>query len=175
MALHKEQSQPNTAATTAGSEQEEQEEARSTMPEEALDGDTEGWSRDEKKESEESEEASDITRKKSSDSEVETSNENLKDVLVKYELVDFDEVKEEDEDDDDDDDDDHDYGEGEDSWFNRVQKRRNEEEKDYAWLRVIDKETYLKVMAPVYLLLEARSASPLQVHHVRLAVSHLSR
>lgn len=177
MALHKEQSQPNTAATTAGSEQEEQEEARSTMPEEALDGDTEGWSRDEKKESEESEEASDITRKKSSDSEVETSNENLKDVRVKYELVDFDEVKEEDEDDDDDDDDDddHDYGEGEDSWFNRVQKRRNEEEKDYAWLRVIDKETYLKVMAPVYLLLEARSASPLQVHHVRLAVSHLSR
>ncbi|XP_045108349.1 uncharacterized protein LOC123503035 isoform X2 [Portunus trituberculatus] len=172
VALHREQSQPNTAATTAGCHQEQQEE-RSNMPEEALDGDTEGRSRDDRKESEEDEEASDIARKKDSDSEVEISNENLKDTCVKCELVDFDGIKEGNEDDDDGDD--NDYSEGEDSWLNRVQRRRNEEEKDYVWLRVIDKETYLKVMAPVYLLLEARSASPLHVHHVRLAVSHLSR
>lgn len=144
------------------------------MPEEALDGDTEGRSRDENKESGESEEQSDITRKKNNDSEVETGDENVKDVRVKYEVVDFEEVKEGDEDHDDDDDDD-DYSEGEDSWFNREQKKRNEEEKDYVWLRAIDKDTYLKVMAPLYLLLEVRSASPLEMKHVRQAVSHLSR
>ena len=140
------------------------------MPEEALDGDTDERSRDER-ESEGSEGQSDVTRKKNSDSEVETNNENLKNLRVKYELVDF-EVKEEDEDHDVDDDD---YSEGEDSWLNKVQKKRDEEEKDYVWIKAIDKETYLQIMAPMYLLLEVKSGSPLQVHQVRQAVSHLSR
>ncbi|KAG0717900.1 hypothetical protein GWK47_053516 [Chionoecetes opilio] len=143
------------------------------MPGEAVDGDTEGRGRDDHKESEESEDPADITLRKNSDSEVETSDEHVKDLRVKYELVNFEKVEEDD--DDYDDADDWDYSDGEDSWFIRVQKKRTEEEKDYRWLSVIDKASYLKAMTPVYLLLEVRSASPLEVQHIRHAVSHLSR
>lgn len=177
MAVQTTDTDPSPSAGSAGRQEDQDRVDRSEMPEEALDGDTEGRSRDEKKESDESEEQSNnMTRKKNNDSEVEANHDNVKDLRVKYEVADFEEMKEEDDDnDDDDDDDDDDYSESEDSWFNRVQKKRNEEEKEYVWLRKIDKETYLKVMTPMYLLLEVRAAYPLPVQHVRLAVSHLSR
>lgn len=146
------------------------------MPEVAHDGDTEGRNRDEKKEGDESEGQSNVSRKRNNDGEVEAGYENVKDFGIKYDWVDIEEVREED-DYQDDDDDDNEYGDsdGENYWINRTQKKRSEEEKEYMWISEIDRKTYLKVMTPQYLLLEVRSTLPLQVQHVRMAVTHLSK
>lgn len=145
------------------------------MPGEAQDGDTEGRNRDEKRESEESEGLSDVSRKRNNDGEVEAGYENVKDFGIKYDWVDIEEVGEEDDDLEDDDDNEYGDSDGENYWINRTQKKRSEEEKEYMWISVIDRKTYLKVMTPQYLLLEVRSTLPLQVQHVRMAVTHLSK
>lgn len=143
------------------------------MPEEAHDGDTEGRNRDEKGESEENEELSGVTRKRNNEDE-EAGYENVKNYGINHDWVDIEEVREE-EDHEEVDDDDDDDTDGENCRINRTQKRRNEEEKDYVWISVIDKKTYLKAMNPQYLLLEVGSTLPLQVHQVRMAITHLSK
>lgn len=145
------------------------------MPGEAQDGDTEGRNREEKRESEESEGLSDVSRKKNNEGEVEAGYENVKDFGISHDWADIEEVREDDEDQDDEYDDDEDDIDGENCRINRTQKRRNEEEKEYVWISAIDKKTYLKAMNPQYLLLEVMSALPLQVQQVRMAVTHLSK
>lgn len=168
-------SQKNRESSASAGDQRDQE--REEMPEVAHDGDTEGRNREEKKEGDESEGQSDVSRKRNNDGEVEAGYENVKDFGIKYDWVDIEEVREEDDDQDDDDDDDNEYGDsdGENYWINRTQKKRSEEEKEYMWISEIDRKTYLKVMTPQYLLLEVRSTLPLQVQHVRMAVTHLSK
>lgn len=166
-------SNKDSESSAASGDQREAE--RGAMPWEAQEGDTEGRNRDEKRESEESEELSDVTRKRNNNGEVEARYENVKDLGIKYDWMDIEEVREEEDDQEDDDDNDDDDSEGENYWINRTQKRRNEEEKDYVWICAIDRKTYMKAMTPQYLLLEVRSTLPLQVQHVRMAVTHLSK
>lgn len=164
----------NKDSESSASTSDQRDQEREEMPGEAQDGDTEGRNRDEKRESEESDELSDVTRKKNNDGEVEGGYENVKEFGMKYDWVDIEEVREE-EDDQEDDDDNEDDSDGENYWINRTQKKRNEEEKEYMWISAIDMKTYLQAMIPQYLLLEVRSTLPLQVQHVRMAVTHLSK
>ncbi|KAK8724881.1 hypothetical protein OTU49_010960, partial [Cherax quadricarinatus] len=63
--------------------------------------------------------------------------------------------------------------EEEDEW-DRVRMRENEE--NVVWLRqVIDKETYIRNMAPQYYFLDLSSISPIQDSHLKRALTHLTR